>query len=448
MIKFLLLLCFIPTLFFAEDIKKIDKKINYNKNMLKLKEDEKNKTNQKVEQLVKAIKSEEDVLDQLEQKLKTVSNTILLNRLKLSHSKKHIEKLKEKTLDLQNSISQTEEKLANTIIEKYTLSISKNMLEREDITDIVNEEKFKLLSTNTKDNILKSNLQYFKLSNDQARNNKKKKELEEYIASQEKEKEKFLELKKEQEDSVDNLKKKHTAYQKELKSIIDKQYNLNKLLGKLNILKENEKEKKRQKRLAEKRKKERLAKLKAQQEKRKKAKSKTSSKSSTSKKTQKSKDIKMISKNNLQDEIDLKVRNLGDSSKGIKISKYKGIKLSAPLKKYTITKKFGKYYDPIYKIKLFNESISIKSKVPNAKVYASLKGKVVYAKKDAGALGNVVILKHKSNIHTIYSQLSQIPKTIKVGKWVPKGYVVGRVDDTLIFQVTKDNRYLDPKELF
>jgi len=446
MIKFILLLGLIPVLFLAQDINKIDKRINYNKTMLQLKEKEKNQTNQKVEQLVKAINTEEDVLDQLEQKLQTVSNTILLNKLRLSRAKIDIEKLKEQTLTLQSNISDTEEKLANTIIEKYTLSISKNMLEREDIIDIVNEEKFKLLSTNTKDNILKSNLQYFKLSNDQVRNTKKKEELEAYIESQEKEKEKFLELKQEQENSVDNLKKKHAAYQEELKSIIDKQYNLNKLLGTLNILKENEKEKQKQKALAEKRKKERLAKLKEEQEKQKKSTTEKPTKQDDA--VQKSKDIKMISKNNLQDEIDLKVRNLGDSSKGIKVSKYKGVKLSPPIKKYTITKEFGKYFDPIYKIQLFNESISLKSTVPNAKVYASLKGKVVYAKKDAGALGNVVILKHKSNIHTIYSQLSQIPQTIKVGKWVPKGYVVGRVDDTLIFQVTKDNQYLDPKELF
>ncbi|MCK5293856.1 MAG: M23 family metallopeptidase, partial [Arcobacteraceae bacterium] len=141
-------------------------------------------------------------------------------------------------------------------------------------------------------------------------------------------------------------------------------------------------------------------------------------------------------------------RNIGSTSKGIKISSYKGNKTISPLKSYKVIKKFGKFYDPVYKIELFNESISLKSKQQNAKVYNIIKGKVVYAKHDAGELGNVVIVKHRNNLHTIYSQLSNIPKTLKVGQWIKKGYVVGRVKDTLVFQVTRDNKYLDPQKLF
>lgn len=430
----------------AQEIKQIDKKINYNKTILKLKEKQKTKTNKQVEDLVKAIKQEEDILNQLETKLDVVSNTIFLNKLKLAQSKKEIINLAKKSSTLQNSIKKIEEKLVNNIIDKYTLTLSKNMIEKKSLSEIINEEKFKILFTDTKDTILKSNLTYFKLSNEKVAQNKKQKKLLSYIKSQEQEKEKFLELRNEQEKSINTLKQKHIEYQKELKSIIDKQYNLGLLLSKLDILKQSQLEKQKQKRLKEKKRKQKLEALK--KSKLKKSKNIKVKKNSKNKSKNKSKNIKMISKQNLQKEIDLKVRNLGDSSKGIKISKYHGVKMGKPLKSYTITKKFGKYYDPIYKIKLFNESISLKSKVKNAKVYSTLKGKVVYAKKNAGALGNVVILKHKNNIHTVYSQLAKIPKTIKVGKWLPKGYVVGRVDTTLVFQVTKDNKYLNPEELF
>ena len=443
--KYLIVLLF-PFLLFCEDIKKLDKKINYNKNILKLKEKEKTKASKKVGDLAKTIKEEESLLGQLESKLETVSNTIVLNKLKLKRAKKDIEKLTKESSKLQTNIHDIEKKLVDKIIDKYTLTLSKEMIDKKSLQEIINEEKFKLLFEDTKDTILKSNLTYFKLSNEQVNKNKKKETLEKYIKSQENEKEKFIRLKKEQETSVDKLKNSHTAYQKELKSIIDKQYSLGQLLGKLDILKQSELEKQKQKKIAEKKRKERLAKLKKQQKEA--AKKKKAKKSLPKTKKNQSKDIKMISKQNLQEEIDLKVRNLGDSSKLIKISKYKGLKLEKPLKSYTISKKFGKYYDPVYKIKLFNESISLKSKTKNAKVYATLKGKVVYAKQNAGALGNVVILKHKNNVHTIYSQLSQIPKTIKVGKWVSKGYTVGRVDETLVFQVTKDNKYLDPAKLF
>lgn len=130
------------------------------------------------------------------------------------------------------------------------------------------------------------------------------------------------------------------------------------------------------------------------------------------------------------------------------IAKYAGAKTIAPLKDFKVVKNFGTYYDPIYKIKLFNESIVLKSSEPQAKVVAVLNGKVVYAKKNAGMLENVVIIQHENGIHTIYSHLDEISPTLVVGKWIKQGYVVGRVDESLMFQVTKDSSHIDPKELF
>ncbi len=75
-------------------------------------------------------------------------------------------------------------------------------------------------------------------------------------------------------------------------------------------------------------------------------------------------------------------------------------------------------------------------------------GKIVYAKQDSGLLENVVIIKHNNNLHTVYSHLDEIAPTLREGKWVKAGYVVGRVNDTLTFQVTKDNEHINPKDLF
>ena len=119
----------------------------------------------------------------------------------------------------------------------------------------------------------------------------------------------------------------------------------------------------------------------------------------------------------------------------------------APLKSYTITKKFGKYYDRVYKMELFNESVSLKTKKQNAKVFSVFKGQIVYAKQNSGLLANVVIVKHRNKLHTIYSHLDKISPTLKVGKWIPKGYVVGRVNDTLEFQATRNSKYIDPMKL-
>ncbi len=98
-------------------------------------------------------------------------------------------------------------------------------------------------------------------------------------------------------------------------------------------------------------------------------------------------------------------------------------------------------------MELFNESVSLKTKVPNAKVVSVFGGQVVYAKQNQGLLANVVIVKHKDSLHTIYSHLDKISPTLKVGKYIPRGYVVGRVSDTLEFQATKNSKYINPMRL-
>lgn len=63
-------------------------------------------------------------------------------------------------------------------------------------------------------------------------------------------------------------------------------------------------------------------------------------------------------------------------------------------------------------------------------------------------LENVVIIAHQNGLHTIYSHLDQISPSLKVGRWIKKGYVVGRVNDTLTFQATKNEMHVNPKDLF
>ena len=146
--------------------------------------------------------------------------------------------------------------------------------------------------------------------------------------------------------------------------------------------------------------------------------------------------------------LNLDVKKIGSSNSGVKVVRYRGKRTIAPLKSFNVVKKFGTYYDPIYKIKLFNESIVLKTKRPKAKVVSVLNGKVVYAKKNSGMLENVVIIQHENGLHTIYSHLDEIAPTLKVGKWIKKGYVVGRVDKNLTFQATKNSSHINPKDLF
>ena len=109
-------------------------------------------------------------------------------------------------------------------------------------------------------------------------------------------------------------------------------------------------------------------------------------------------------------------------------------------------KKFGTYVDPIYKIKILNESITLQSLFENAKVQNILNGKVVFAGKSS-MLGKVVVVAHSKKIHTVYAGLSKIAPTRRVGAKIQKGYIVGKVNEKLIFQATKDSKHINPLRL-
>jgi len=140
------------------------------------------------------------------------------------------------------------------------------------------------------------------------------------------------------------------------------------------------------------------------------------------------------------------VRQIGSSYQTAKIAKYRGPKTIAPLDGYTIAQNFGTYTDPIYKMKIFNESVILRSKSKNARVKNVLDGKIIYADRTS-MLENVVIVKNRDNIHTIYAHLSKIAPTIKVGKKVPKGYVLGRIKKELTFEVTQNEKHINPLRL-
>lgn len=140
------------------------------------------------------------------------------------------------------------------------------------------------------------------------------------------------------------------------------------------------------------------------------------------------------------------VRQIGSSYQASKMVKYRGPKTISPLENYTLAQKFGTYTDPIYKMKIFNEAVILRAKTKNARVKSVLDGKVIYSD-HTSMLENVVIVKNRDNIHTIYAHLSQIAPTIKVGKKIPKGYILGRVSRELTFEVTQNEKHINPMRL-
>lgn len=434
MIRIILLISFTLTLLFSSS-SSIEKKIASNKKTLDKSKNKKELTTLKVKLLANQIESQSDELTKLEKQINIINNDIDEHKEILEQSKQILENLTKTSKQLLKEKEKNEEKIVNVIIEEFSSSIALNLASEKSLFELIDSEIYKLLSQNSKDEILRINNNYSMINQNKKNNEKAINDTKRYIKSRESKKKILNNLKVKQTKTIKSLEKKHALYQKELKNTIKKQQSLAKLLGKLNILKEEELSKEKRAREKEKR---RLLALKKEEE----------EKASIIDKSKKEANILKNSTKHYEQDIDVDVRVLGSSTSGVKISKYRGGKTIAPLKSYEVVKKFGTYFDPVYKIKLFNESVVLKSDKPKAKVYSVLNGKVVYAKKDSGMLENVVIIQHKGGLHTIYSHLDKISPTLKVGKWIKKGYVVGRIDETLTFQATKNSAHINPKDLF
>ncbi|WP_419654887.1 murein hydrolase activator EnvC family protein [Campylobacter lanienae] len=140
------------------------------------------------------------------------------------------------------------------------------------------------------------------------------------------------------------------------------------------------------------------------------------------------------------------VRMIGSSYQAGNVKRYSGSKTIAPLDKFSVKQKFGDYVDPVYNIKIFNESVVLRSATTDAMVKNVLAGTIVFAK-ETPVLDKVVIVENGNGIHTIYAHLDKIAPTIKVGQKVKKGYVIGRVKQDLTFEVTQKNYHINPLEL-
>ena len=438
---FIFLFIFSSTTFAST--KNIDNKIKSNKNSLNKSASKKKQTSLKVKSLANKIEAQNKNIIKLEKNIKKVNADINEHEKLLEESKLKLSLLRTKSSNLIKEKKGNEEQIVDTIIEDFSTSIALKLASENTLGELIDSEIYTILSENSKDQILKLDNNYDLLTNNTKINKKNIKKISTYIEERKKTKKTLNTLKNKHSKSLINLEDQHKSYQKELKKVAQQQDSLKQLLSQLNILKETEL------------KKERIRKAKIQRLlalKKKKAEAKRR-KASSKKKTAKKEEKEVIQTAEVRNQkyaknLNLDVKKIGSSNSGVKVVRYRGKKTIAPLKSFKVVKKFGTYFDPIYKIKLFNESIVLKTNKSKAKVVSILNGKVVYAKKNSGMLENVVIIQHENGLHTIYSHLDEIAPTLKVGKWIKKGYVVGRVNKNLTFQATKNSAHINPKDLF
>jgi murein DD-endopeptidase MepM/ murein hydrolase activator NlpD len=438
MIKQFFVLSICLSTIFGASSSNIDKKIQKNKEILDSTDDKKQNTALKLKDLADKIESQNENITNLEKDIKQINSDIEEHQKMLEESKSKLDELQSKSSQLIKEKTTSEEQIVDTIIEEFSVSIALKLVSEDSLQELIDNEIYTLLSQHSKEKVSKLNTNYSTLYANTKNNQKDIEKIASYIEDRQKTKNKLTSLREKHTNSLANLEQQHKSYQEELNKVAKEQESLKNLLSELNILKEEE-IKKAEREAEDKRRK--LQELLAQK------------KSSSQKTAEDDVPEDEIQTSDVRNQryaktLNLDVRKIGSSTEGITIIKYKGPKTIAPLKSFKVVKNFGTYYDPVYKIKLFNESIVLKSDEPKAKVVSVLNGKVVYAKKNAGMLDNVVIIQHEGGLHTIYSHLDEISPTLVVGKWIQQGYVVGRVNDTLMFQATKDSSHIDPKDLF
>jgi len=120
-----------------------------------------------------------------------------------------------------------------------------------------------------------------------------------------------------------------------------------------------------------------------------------------------------------------------------KIVKYNNKNL--PLKSYTIVERFSK--DNINQ-----QFISLKVNKKKSSVYSIMDGMVVFVRGNLNKANNIIMIKHKNNIFTIYSNFDYVSSKIRVGKHIRRGDYLGNINDLLKFQVTKGKKYLEPEQ--
>lgn len=361
----------------------------------------------------KKIILQEQTLLREKKRLQELQLELSLKEQRYKENAQELALLKKAQGTLQHDQEQLRQELAFMLAKNVSLSLILDDEKAKDDEALITEEVFESLGKITRDNIaaLQNNFSSTsKKINEMQGKITALKEAIEQIDAKHKE---VLNITRKEKENLLQLQKEKNEYRTSVKKLLEQQNSLKSELTKLSIVKEDEEAK----RIALENEKARQASL---------AKAKNTPGPSNA--------------------VMPKIKTRTDAYHTAKTKRYTGKKTISPLDSYSIVKRFGPYEDPIYHIKIFNESVSLRPSAPDAKVKNVLNGKVILAK-ETSMLNNVVIIEHDNGLHTIYAHLDKIAPTIKKGARLKLGAIIGRVNSELMFEVTQSNYHIDPLQL-
>ncbi len=397
---------------------------------------------------VKAHKKASNQLDKIAKNIKRANreNRVINQKLeKLSQqytsNDKEYKKSQEELALYSSNLEQINQKLQEkhslfikTLASQSSIIYAMSQSHEETRESIVLQEAYQLLKQqNSKD------LTNLKKQIDINRNKKqqliaKKKSVKKKIDKLSKQRKEYEKKRQAKQKLLKQLERDEDKYQAKIQRALDEQHALRSTLAQLNIIQKKEAEEEKRIIAAQK------AAVKAQ--KRRKREARRRRRLARKKARREGKKIVY----NTKRESKSSVKNMGSSYKRSKVYAYHGGRTMSPISGARVVKAFGSYIDPIYKIKIFNESITLRAPSSNAKVKNVLNGKVVFAG-SSSMLGKVVVVSHSGRMHTVYAGLSKIAPTIRKGRRIKKGYVIGKVFRKLIFEATKNSKHINPMSL-
>lgn len=408
-----------------------EKIMQTNKN-LQVYANQKDELNEKIKKTASEILQEEKSLKKYQNDIDELSSVVSNLKEKYKDSQTELNKLNSQNAAIIGLQKDIEDKIVSLISKELAFDLINTQSEKS-LDSIITNEVVDVISKNASKELAALAKNYETNQNFINEQDKKITSIKSNMQDYNKKKDELNQKQVEQNKKIDNLKKSKDDYITQLEKLNNEQEAMQKTLEELKIIDDKEEKEK-----AEKLEKERIAKLEKEKE-RKKALA-----------VKKGQNIETAQESEIKDarveKINQKVKQYGSSYQSSRVKKYTGAKTISPLQNPVVKRKFGNYSDPVYNIKIFNESVTLGSKSGDNRVKSVLPGKIVFAK-ETSVLDRVIIIAHKDGIHTIYAHLSQIAPTIKVGSSVSKGYTIGKISNDLTFEVTQKNYHINPLEL-
>ncbi len=402
------------------------KQIDNSKKSLDSVAKEKTVINKELQKIAKKIKKLQKEIDEYDKKIYDSNKRLKASKAKYKNAMLEIHSINNIIKSLDYDIKQKNKEFAQKISQTLGEVAAQDKSGERDERAVLKKEFFQKYKKKNQEEILK-------LSKNIEQNKalrktliQKRDKIKVSIDDVQREKKRYEIEKRKRKALLKKLAKQEALYTRKLKDIFKKQTVIRLTLAKLNILKEEavkeakRKEKELKKRIAE------LKRLKLYNKK------------------ERARALKTGQKAHII--AGVKHRSKASSYITSNITTYNGLKTIAPLKAPKVVKPFGPFIDPVFKIKSFNDSITLISKVGDKRVYNVLNGEVAFIGKNA-MLGKFVVIKHNNNIHTIYADLDRLSPFVKVGARLKKGAVVGKVRRKLIFEATKNGKFINPQRL-